>query len=274
MSGLPGWLTRLEQRVEHVDPASFGRLLPPRRGGRASAVLMLFAPDERGQDSVVLTQRSGGLRSHAGQVAFPGGRVDPHDAGPVDAALREANEEVGLEGETVQVVGQLPDLFVPVSDSVVTSVLAWAPTRPPLWARSRREVESVWFVPLAQLVDPAHRIIATHDNGYRGPAFELPHLYVWGFTAALLSRVFELGGLEVPWDRNRTKPLPSRYGKPVTSDDVRSGRPDRVGGGAPTPGHAAAPATDAEGGRTLTSPVSRAPARSREVERTDAAGGP
>lgn len=282
MNGLPDWLARLEHGVEHVDPSSFGRVLPPRQGGRASAVLMLFAPDERGEHGVVLTQRAGGLRSHAGQVAFPGGRVDPHDAGPVDAALREADEEVGLQGGAVRVIGQLPDLFVPVSNSVVTTVLAWASSPPRLWARSTREVESVWLVPLTQLLDPAHRIVATHPNGYRGPAFELPQLYVWGFTAALLSRVFELAGLEEPWDRERTKPLPSRYGRPLTTDDVRdedpreqrgaSGRPVGSGGDATSTRGAAPPGTDAEAGTTLTAPPSHIPVRPREAGRSDMAG--
>ncbi|MDO5711900.1 MAG: CoA pyrophosphatase [Micrococcales bacterium] len=179
---------------------------------------MLFGPDEAGRDSVVLTQRSQRLRSHAGQVAFPGGRLDPHDDGPVDEALREANEEIGIERAEVEVVGLLPELFVPVSKSVVTTVLGWAPTPMRLWARSVDEVESVARVPLTQLVDPAHRIVATHPAGYRSPAFELPDLYVWGFTAFLLDRVLQLSGLELAWDRHRERSLPERFGRPLSRD--------------------------------------------------------
>ncbi len=221
MSGRPEWLRTLAQRVEAgVDPAYFSAFLPPERGGRASAVLMLFAPDAAGRDSVLLTERACGLRSHAGQVAFPGGRVDPGDAGPVAAALREANEEVGLEPGDVDVVGQLPALFVPVSDSVVTTVVGWSPTPPHVWARSPREVVAVRQVPLAELADPAHRIVATHPNGYVGHAFDTPQLYIWGFTAGLLSRVLSLTGLERPWDQGRARPLPERFGAPRTPDEA------------------------------------------------------
>lgn len=221
MSGRPEWLRTLAQRVEAgVDPAYFSRFLPPERGGRASAVLMLFAPDAAGRDSVLLTERASGLRSHAGQVAFPGGRVDPGDAGPVSAALREAHEEVGLEPGDVDVVGQLPDLFVPVSDSVVTTVVGWSPSPPHVYARSPREVVAVRQVPLAELLDPAHRIVATHPNGYVGHAFDMPQLYIWGFTAGLLSRVLHLAGLERPWDQGRALPLPQRFGAPRTPDEA------------------------------------------------------
>lgn len=117
-------------------------------------------------------------------------------------------------------LGSLPRVYVPVSDSVVTAVLGWSGAPPDLHVRSPREVESVHPVPLAQLLDPAVRFVATHPNGYRGPAFELPQLYIWGFTAALLSGAFDLAGLTRPWDRSRTRPLPDRYGMPVTSDDI------------------------------------------------------
>lgn len=215
---VPDWLARLGDRATDVDPTRLGRFHLLEHGGRASAVLMCFGPDTAGRESVVLTERSVGLRSHAGQVAFPGGRIDPDDEGPVAAALREADEEVGLRAQHVTVVGLLPQVYLPVSNSVVNAVLAWAPRPLHLWARSPREVESVVVVPLADLLDPQHRIVATHPNGYRGHAFELPQLYVWGFTARLLSGVFELSGLEQPWDRSRTRPLPSRFGRPRTSD--------------------------------------------------------
>ncbi len=220
MSAHPAWLDTLGARLEGVDPATFSRFLPPARGGRASAVLMLFSPDTCGADSVLLTQRSGGLRAHAGQVAFPGGRLDPGDSGPVAAALREADEEVGLSARAVEVLGTLPDLYVPVSDSVVTTVVGWAPAPPQVWARSPREVDAVRLVPLEDLLDPAHRLVATHPNGYLGDAFALPDLYIWGFTAGLLSRVFALADLERPWDQGRREPLPARFGPPRTTDEV------------------------------------------------------
>ncbi|GAB97274.1 8-oxo-dGTP pyrophosphatase MutT (NUDIX family) [Kineosphaera limosa] len=219
-SARPTWVDALAAAATDVDPADLGRLSPPRDGGRASAVLMLFYPDAAGGDSVVLTQRSSRLRAHAGQVSFPGGRIDPQDDGPVAAALREAHEEVGLAAAGVDVFGTLPPVYVPVSNSVVTAVLGWSALEPALSVRSPQEVESVRRVPLDRLLDPGVRFVATHPNGYRGPAFELDDLYIWGFTAALLSGAFDLAGLTRAWDSTRTRPLPQRYGRPVTSDDI------------------------------------------------------
>lgn len=223
----PAWLRRLAAQTRDVDPATLvapTRLPPDEAQLRRAAVLMLFGPDEQERLSVVLTQRSAQLRSHAGQVAFPGGRIDPSDDGPIGAALRESYEEVGLDPHSVAVVGLLPELFVPVSRSAVTTVLGWAPVPAPLWARSTLEVDAVARVPLDRLVDPAHRIVATHPAGYASPAFDLPDLYIWGFTALLLDRVLELAGLALPWDRSRERPLPERFGRPMQSRGL-SGTP-------------------------------------------------
>ncbi len=228
----PPWLHRLAQDTRGLDPAAIAEPLriPPSEGEhRRAAVLMLFGPDEQGAQTVVLTQRSAQLRAHAGQVAFPGGRIDDDgDDGPVGAALRESHEEIGLEPAAVEVVGLLPELFVPVSRSAVTTVLGWAPTPTPLWARSTQEVDAVARVPLERLVDPAHRIVATHPVGYAGPAFDLPELYIWGFTALLLDRVLDLGGLARPWDRSRERPLPERFGRPMRSRPLTSASSDSV----------------------------------------------
>jgi 8-oxo-dGTP pyrophosphatase MutT (NUDIX family) len=160
---------------------------------------------------VVLTERSHDMRSHAGQVSFPGGAVDPADPGPVGAALREAREEVGLDPEGVEVVAELPALYLPPSDFVVTPVLAW-------WARpmeidvvDHREVARVIRAPLAELTDPERRFTVTHPSGYIGPAFDIDGLLVWGFTAGLLAKVLELAGLERDWDKDRREPLPERF---------------------------------------------------------------
>src|ERR1019366_3999569 len=121
----PQWMAHLVTQLGEQDPGFFSRFLPPDQGGRASAVLILFGPSPEGGEDVVLTERSHSMRSHAGQVSFPGGAIDPVDSGPVAAALREAQEEVGLEPAGVQVVAELPALYLPPSNFVVTPVLAW-----------------------------------------------------------------------------------------------------------------------------------------------------
>src|SRR5690348_12251421 len=101
--------------------------LPPEDGSaRESAVLIVFS-DAADGPSVLLIERSADLRKHAGQVAFPGGALDATDETHVLAALREAEEEVGLDPESVQIVSQLPALFIPPSGFLVTPVLAWWP---------------------------------------------------------------------------------------------------------------------------------------------------
>lgn len=214
----PGWMARVMASVENEAPEAFAAFAPPVDPERRSAVLMLFAPSDDGGTDVVLTARSRDLRAHPGQVSFPGGRVDPTDAGPVAAALRETEEEVGIEPSTVDVVGELPQLFLTPSGNAVTPVLAWWPFPGEVRVVDPREVEQVERVPLSELVDPARRFTVTHPSGYAGPGFEAGGLFVWGFTAMLLGAVLDLGGLARPWDASVQRPIPER----VLSDWMRN----------------------------------------------------
>ena len=205
----PPWMAHLVTQLGQQDPGFFSRFLPPDQGGRASAVLILFGPSPEGGEDVVLTERSHSMRSHAGQVSFPGGAVDPVDSGPVAAALREAQEEVGLEPAGVQVVAELPALYLPPSNFVVTPVLAWWAQPSPISVVDHLEVARVLRAPLTELTDPARRFTVSHPSGFVGPAFDVDGLLVWGFTAGLLSKVIELAGLERSWDRDDHRPLPA-----------------------------------------------------------------
>jgi 8-oxo-dGTP pyrophosphatase MutT (NUDIX family) len=206
---LPGWLRPLAEAAPHLRPEQLSRLLPPREGPvRHSAVLVLFGEGPDGPD-LLLTQRATTLRSHAGQPAFPGGGADPSDGSPTVTALREAHEEVGLDPGGVQVIAELPALFLPPSRFVVTPVLAWWHTPGEVRVADPGEVASVARVPVAELVDPDRRWVVTHPSGYVGPAFDVRGMLVWGFTAGLLDRLLDLGGLSRPWDTGRTRPLPA-----------------------------------------------------------------
>jgi 8-oxo-dGTP pyrophosphatase MutT (NUDIX family) len=204
----PDWMSHLVGQLGHQEPGFFSRFLPPDAGGRRSAVLILFGPNAQGGEDVVLTERSHSMRSHAGQVSFPGGAIDPVDSGPVAAALREAQEEVGLDPSGVQVVAELPDLYLPPSDFVVTPVLAWWAQPSPISVVDHLEVARVLRAPLSELTDPARRFTVSHPSGFVGPAFDVDGLLVWGFTAGLLSKVIELAGLERSWDKTVHRPLP------------------------------------------------------------------
>lgn len=206
-AAIPAWLEPLAMAARTVRAIELSRFVPPPEGGRASAVLILFGSDERGPN-VVITERSHGLRHHPGQPSFPGGRIDPDDDGPVEAALREATEETGLDASGVVVLATLPAVFLPVNSSVVTPVIGWWWRPSPIGVVDPVEVASVHVVPLAQLTDPAGRLRIRHPSGFVGPAFEASGLLIWGFTAGLLDRVLHLGGWERPWDERRLEDLP------------------------------------------------------------------
>ena len=204
------WVDRLAAVPATARPEDLSRFHPPAQGGRESAVLMLFGLGSDGAPpDVLLTQRADTMRSHAGQVSFPGGSLDPTDDGLVAAALREATEETGLDPAGVDVLGELPALYLPPSGYVVTPVLALWREPSPVAAVDPAEVSRVVRVPLDELLDPANRCTARHPSGYLGPAFTVQGLFVWGFTAGLLSRVLALAGLERPWVHDRVVALPA-----------------------------------------------------------------
>jgi 8-oxo-dGTP pyrophosphatase MutT (NUDIX family) len=222
----PDWLTPLVAAAQTVDRAAISSLDVPGTGGRRSAVLILLGSDQRGPN-VLITERARSLRHHPGQPSFPGGRIDPGDESAVSAALREAVEETGLDATGVQPVATLPDLFLPVSTSVVTPVIGWWAAPSPVRVVDPGEVASVHVVAIDDLVEPANRLLVHHPSGFTGPAFRVAGLLVWGFTAGLLDRVLSLAGWERPWDRRRVEPLPP--------DVLRLSRRDPAEAGAPTP---------------------------------------
>jgi 8-oxo-dGTP pyrophosphatase MutT (NUDIX family) len=206
----PDWLRPLLSALDGADPAGFAvRPVQPSQGVRRAAVLVLFGEQPTGPD-ILLLQRSPHLRSHPGQPAFPGGRIDPGDDGPVGAALREAQEETGLDPDGVEVVTTLPELWVPPSGNAVTPVIGWWRAPSEVGAADPHEVAAVARVPIAELVDPANRLSVSSPRGYVGPAFRVADMLVWGFTAGVLDRLLSLGGWEQPWDRDRVEPLPAR----------------------------------------------------------------
>jgi 8-oxo-dGTP pyrophosphatase MutT (NUDIX family) len=203
---IPGWLQPLVDAIPTVKGEHFTRFLPPAEGGRQSAVLVLFAEGPDGPD-LLLIERATTMRSHAGQPAFPGGALDPEDDGPVAGALREAQEEVGLRPETVDVLGILPALYLPPSGFVVHPVVGWWREPHEVGVVDAAEVASVVRVPLSELTAADNRFRITHSSGLIGPAFDAGGLMVWGFTAGLIAGILTLAGWEQEWDKDRLREL-------------------------------------------------------------------
>lgn len=161
---------------------------------RRPAAVLCALFDEDGQAHAVLTRRSSRLRSHSHQVSFPGGRLDPGESA-VEAALREAHEEVGLDPAEVRVIGRLSGLRTVINPAPITPFVAALPARPVL-RPNPSEVERAFTVPLVELVDPAvHREERwTFPDGTEVAMqfFELIGDTVWGATARMLAELLDM----------------------------------------------------------------------------------
>ncbi|OLF15831.1 NUDIX hydrolase [Actinophytocola xanthii] len=208
---LPEWLRPLVAATADLDPATFRRLSAPGENGRDAAVLVLLGEHATRGPDVLLQLRASGNGAHSGQVAFPGGSAEPGDVGPVDTALREAVEETGLDPAGVRPVALLPRLHIPVSGFHVTPVVAHWERPSKVWAVDPAESAAVARAPLAELADPANRFNLRHPSGFLGPAFALPGMLVWGFTAGVLNLVLDLGGFARPWDATDIRDLDTAW---------------------------------------------------------------
>lgn len=159
------------------------------------AAVLVPLINRHGGVTVMLTQRTAHLNDHAGQISFPGGRVDEGDADRVDTALREAQEETGLPRASVQILGTLPDFDI-ATGFRVTPIVGWI--EPPVsFAPDPFEVAEVFEVPLAHFLDPAnHRRHSDEKNGRRRHYYSMPYedRYVWGATAGMLHALYRFLG--------------------------------------------------------------------------------
>lgn len=175
---------------DHVLNPSIAHLIRPARL-RDAAVLVPVV--DRGEEAtLLLTKRTERLRDHSGQIAFPGGRIDPEDETAVHAALREAEEEIGLDASFIDVVGRLPD-YVSGSGYRIAPVLAVV--RPDfLLTINADEVDDAFEVPLAFLMDPAnhHRSSRVWERQERF-FYIMPHgdRFIWGVTAGIIRTLWE-----------------------------------------------------------------------------------
>jgi len=214
IGGPPPWAD-LDDAASRIDAERLQAAFEGRRGqespverdgGRAAAVLVPIHPGPDGGLHVVLTRRSDSLRHHTGEVSFPGGRVDPGET-VVEAALREADEEVSLDPATVEVLGELDHLTTVTRRAYITPIVAWVPERPRL-EPSEAEVAAIRHVPLRELLLPE---VFREERWGRGATsrpvyfFELVGDTVWGATAAMLRQFLSIAldldpGSRAQWD--------------------------------------------------------------------------
>lgn len=200
------WTPRFPLSVDDAWPASVLILF-----GRLDSIPARADDDTVSADlDVLLQRRAATLSSHPGQVSFPGGGYEEQDADAVATALREAQEETGLDPQGVEVLAALPEIPLAVSSFLVTPVLGWWREPSRVAAVDHAETVEVFRAPVAQLVDPANRFTAVlHRDGftYRGPAFDIDGTIVWGFTAGILDALFDATGWALPWDRTVERPV-------------------------------------------------------------------
>jgi 8-oxo-dGTP pyrophosphatase MutT (NUDIX family) len=185
----PQWLSPLISALRSARPGQLSLNDPPAEevSDRQAAVLILLGGHGVDDVDVVLTQRAPALRDHPGEIAFPGGGWEPADTSPVDTALREAYEEIGVDRADISPLLVLPRLFIPPSGFDVTGVLGYWRQRRLLAPTDTAETQRVFSVSLRELAEP-QRWDTYSTAGWQGPSTRLDgDALLWGYTAEVLT---------------------------------------------------------------------------------------
>ena len=188
----PAWQIEITDENRHVMAADI--IAKRQAAGKVTraAVLIPLLLQPNGL-SVLLTQRTTHLRDHGGQISFPGGRMDPEDAGPNETALRESEEEIGLERERVEIIGQLPE-YLTVSGYSVTPIIGLVKPQAE-YVLDEFEVADIFEVPLSFLMDPANhqvRVWQSEQGSRRFYSMPYEGRFIWGATAGILRNLYHL----------------------------------------------------------------------------------
>ncbi|HWQ37770.1 MAG TPA: CoA pyrophosphatase [Burkholderiales bacterium] len=188
------WLAqRLQRNIVLPDDPDCPRYVHPRGRQPIPAAVLIPIINHRTNPSVLLTQRTDHLHDHAGQISFPGGRVDEADPDRASTALREAEEELGLPRSRIEIVGRLPDYDI-MTGFRVTPVVGWI--EPPIELKPDRfEVAEVFEVPLRFFLDPANHQRHRRDiHGVLRHYYAMPfgQRFIWGATAGMLFTLYQV----------------------------------------------------------------------------------
>lgn len=196
---LEGW----EELYESFSPRDLesgerrSRVAPAGSDYRQAAVLIPVMGD--GEASLIYTVRRGHLPDHAGQISFPGGSIEPGDGSPLAAALREAEEEINLMPADVEVIGELEELYIPVSNFLVHPFLGIVFPRAEFTLHPE-EVEEVFTVPIEEIMEPGafrKRVWRRDGRDYEVPLFCVRGREIWGATAAITANLL----IRLGWER-------------------------------------------------------------------------
>jgi len=188
----PQWQPEITDENRHVIASDI--IAKRQAAGKVTKAAVLIPLVLKGDGlSVLLTQRTNHLRDHAGQISFPGGRMDPEDLSPNDTALRESQEEIGLDPKRVEVIGHLPQ-YLTVSGYSVTPVVGLVQAQAE-YVLDEFEVADVFEVPLSFLLDPANhqiRLWQSEQGGRRFYSMPYENRFIWGATAGMLRNLYHL----------------------------------------------------------------------------------
>jgi 8-oxo-dGTP pyrophosphatase MutT (NUDIX family) len=188
----PAWQPEITDENRHVIAA--GIIQQRQAIGKVTRAAVLIPLLQKSEGlSVLLTQRTDHLHDHAGQISFPGGRMDPGDSSPNDTALRESEEEIGLDRHGVEIIGHLPQ-YLTVSGYSVTPVVGLVQPQAE-YVLDAFEVADVFEVPLHFLMDPANhqvRVWESDQGSRRFYSMPYENRFIWGATAGMLRNLYHL----------------------------------------------------------------------------------
>jgi 8-oxo-dGTP pyrophosphatase MutT (NUDIX family) len=186
----------LRQRLEPIEHAGMLRdTLESHYPSARNASVLVGLFEQNNETHVAFIRRASTLRAHSGEIAFPGGAADVRDVSPIVTALREAQEEIGLDPSRVEVLGIMPPVFTVVSNFLITPVVAYLPEGPGKLQLQKSEVAEIILLPLRGLADP---VIYHTEQWMRDKVphtvyfFDYGSYRIWGATARMLNMLLEL----------------------------------------------------------------------------------
>ena len=188
---LPGRDAQLKMAPKPVNEAP-GRKMDAPQDARQSSVLVLIYPNDEGELELLITLRSSEI-DHGGQLSFPGGRSEDGES-PAETALREAQEEVGIDPEKVNILGRMTRLYVNHSKNHVTPVVGYLPEKPDI-SLDPIEVEEAFSVELDSLLGKKNLTVEDwnlKEHTFKVPYWDIHRVPLWGATAMMLNELLEL----------------------------------------------------------------------------------